>query len=109
MSAPFGNKNGFELHGIRHVSSSSINLWETNPALWVAQYLLKLKRPPSAAMWRGIVVEDGVVMVLGGKSLKDAVKLALKKFDTEIVIADEKTTRERDAIEPMVELAVKEL
>tara|TARA_R100001594_G_scaffold137339_1_gene180316 strand:- start:27 stop:821 length:795 start_codon:yes stop_codon:yes gene_type:complete len=116
MSAPFGNKNGFELHGIRHVSSSSINLWESNPALWIAQYLLKLKRPPSAAMWRGIVVEDAVVGALtmfGGKGavrdLKFHIRAALKKFDTEIVIADEKTTRERDAIEPMVELALKEL
>ena len=35
MSAPFEQKNGFDMHGITHLSNSSISLWESNPAQWV--------------------------------------------------------------------------
>ena len=102
-------KNGFEKHGIKHLSNSSISLWESNPAQWVMSYLLKEKRPSSAAMWRGIAVEDGVVVCLDGGTLTDAVAAALARFDKEITFADEKTEKERAAIAPMIELAVAEL
>ena len=101
--------NGFEKHGIKHLSNSSISLWESNPAQWVMSYLLKEKRPSSAAMWRGIAVEDGVVVCLDGGSLSDAVAAALARFDKEITFADEKSEKERAAIAPMIELAVAEL
>jgi hypothetical protein len=101
--------NGFEKHGIKHLSNSSISLWESNPAQWVMAYLLKEKRPSSAAMWRGIAVEDGVVAFLGGSSLGASVAGALARFDAEITLADEKSEKERAAIAPMLELAVAEL
>jgi hypothetical protein len=101
--------NGFEKHGIKHLSNSSISLWESNPAQWVMSYLLKEKRPSSAAMWRGIAVEDGVVVCLDGGTLTDAVAAALARFDKEITFADEKSEKERAGIEPMIELAVAEL
>ena len=101
--------NGFEKHGIKHLSNSSISLWESNPAQWVMTYLLKEKRPSSAAMWRGIAVEDGVVAFLGGSSLGASVAGALARFDAEITLADEKSEKERAAIAPMLELAVAEL
>ena len=101
--------NGFEKHGIKHLSNSSISLWESNPAQWVMSYLLKEKRPSSAAMWRGIAVEDGVVVCLDGGTLTDAVAAALARFDKEITFADEKTEKERAGIAPMIELAVAEL
>ena len=101
--------NGFEKHGIKHLSNSSISLWESNPAQWVMSYLLKEKRPSSAAMWRGIAVEDGVVVCLDGGTLTDAVAAALARFDKEITFADEKSEKERAGIAPMIELAVAEL
>ena len=101
--------NGFEKHNIKHLSNSSISLWENNPAQWVMSYLLKEKRPSSAAMWRGIAVEDGVVVCLNGGTLTDAVAAALARFDKEITFADEKSEKERAAIAPMLELAVAEL
>ena len=101
--------NGFKKHGIKHLSNSSISLWEANPAQWVMSYLLKEKRPSSAAMWRGIAVEDGVVVCSDGGSLSDAVAAALARFDKEITFADEKSEKERAGIEPMIELAVAEL
>jgi hypothetical protein len=72
-------------------------------------YLLKEKRPSSAAMQRGIAVEDGVVVCLDGGTLTDAVAAALARFDKEITFADEKSEKERAAIAPMIELAVAEL
>jgi len=59
--------------------------------------------------WRGIVVEDAVVETLMGGSEKEAIQKALEKFDKRFIVGDEKTTKERDMIEPMVQIAVKEL
>ena len=76
--------NGFEKHGIKHLSNSSISLWESNPAQWVMSYLLKEKRPTSAAMQRGVAVEDAVVAVLNGKDVEQAIKDAEKAFDKKV-------------------------
>ena len=102
-------QNGFEMHGIQHSSVSSQNLWQSNPAMWITQYLLKVKRPPSAAMIRGIVSEDAVSAVLCGGSVSDALKAALKKFDDQVFIANDTTEKERAAIEPIIELALEQL
>ena len=102
--------NGFEKHGIKHLSNSSISLWEANPAQWVMSYLLKEKRQTGPAMWRGIVVEDICVEVLNNDfSFGEALSRALIKFDGSITLADEKTEKERAAIEPMAALALEEL
>ena len=77
-------KNGFEMHGIDHLSNSSISLWESNPAQWVMNYLLKETRPASAAMWRGIAVEDAVVDVLNGNDVEQAIQDAEKAFDEKV-------------------------
>ena len=77
-------KNGFEMHGIEHLSNSSISLWESNPAQWVMNYLLKEKRPAGAAMIRGTVVEDTVVDVLNGKDIEQAIQDAEKAFDEKV-------------------------
>jgi hypothetical protein len=102
-------KNGFELHGITHLSNSSISLWESNPAQWVMNYLLKEKQPSSAAMQRGVAVEDAVVAFFDGTTLGGAVAVGLARFDKVITFADEKSEKERAAIEPMIELAIGEL
>jgi len=102
--------NGFEKHGIKHLSASSINLWSNAPDVWVMSYLFKQRTPMGAAAWRGICSEDGVVAALtGAQSLRDATQSALEKFDKRFIIADEKTTKERDVIAPMVENAVEAL
>ena len=103
------DQNGFEMHKIKHSSASSINSWSANPGVFIMDKLLKKRRPASAAMWRGITVEDAVAAVLTGSAVEDAIATALAKFDKEIQFADEKTERERAAIEPMVELALEEL
>jgi len=102
--------NGFEKHGIKHLSASSINLWTNAPDVWVAQYLFGKRGPMSAAAMRGICTEDAVVAFLTGKLHKSgALEQAIEKFDKTFPLADEKTTKERAMIEPCMELALQEL
>lgn len=101
--------NGFERHGVDHLSASSLNLWASAPDVWIMQYLYGLRTPMGAAPWRGICVEQAVVETLMGGSEKDAIQKALEKFDARFIVGDEKTTKERDMIEPMVQIAVEQL
>ena len=101
--------NGFEKHGIDHLSASSLNLWSNAPDVWVMQYMHGMRTPMGPAPWRGICVEDAVVATLQGGSEQDAIKASLEKFDKRFLIGDDKTTKERDLIEPMIQLAVEEL
>lgn len=101
--------NGFEKHGIDHLSASSINLWANAPDVWVMQYLHGMRTPMGAAPWRGICVEDAVVSVLSGGSEQDAIAAALDKFDKRFIIGTEATTKEREVITPMIQLAVEQL
>lgn len=101
--------NGFERHGIDHLSASSINLWTNAPDVWVMQYLHGKRTPAGPAMWRGIAVEDGVVATLAGDSIEDATLMAQDLFDKKIVIGDEASDKERALIKPMIEQAVEQL
>lgn len=101
--------NGFERHNIDHLSASSINLWANAPDVWVMQYLHGLRTPMGAAPWRGICIEDAVVAALTGSDAETAIKDALAKFDGRFIVGDEKTTKERDMIEPSVNLALEQL
>lgn len=102
--------NGFEKHGIKHLSASSINLWTNAPDVWVAQYLFNRRSPLSAAAMRGICTEDAVVAVLTGDSeVAEAVKAAHDKFDKTFMVGNEKTTKERNMIEPCMALAIDQL
>lgn len=102
--------NGFEKHNIKHLSASSINLWTNAPDVWVAQYLFNKRSPLSAAAMRGICTEDAVVAVLTGDSdVAAAVKAAHDKFDKTFMVGNEKTTKERNMIEPCMALAIDQL
>ena len=102
--------NGFSKHGIKHLSASSINLWTNAPDVWVAQYLFGRRTPMGAAAMRGICTEDAVVAHLTGKSdCEAALSAALEKFDKTFPIGDEKTTKERNMIEPCMNLALEAL
>ena len=102
--------NGFEKHGIKHLSASSINLWTNAPDVWVASYLFGKRTPMGAAAMRGICTEDAVVASLTGQSdCEAALSAALEKFDKTFPIGDEKTTKERAMIEPCMNLALEAL
>lgn len=105
--------NGFEKHGIDHLSASSINLWTNAPDVWVAAYLFKKRTPFGPAAYRGIVIEDAVVDCLTGKKDADAAKVAaVERFNKQYSIqalTDEKIAKEADLIPPMVDLALENL
>lgn len=98
--------DGFTKHGIKHLSASSINLWTNAPDVWVAQYLFGKRGPMSAAAMRGICTEDAVVAALTGTDHEAALAAALERFDKTFVIGTEKTTKEREMIEPCMNLAL---
>jgi hypothetical protein len=101
--------NGFEKHNIGHLSASSINLWANAPDVWVMQYMFGKRTGMGPAAWRGICSEDAVVQTLLGGDQEVAIAAALAKFDKRYMIGDEKTTKERDMITPIVNMAVEEL
>lgn len=100
--------SGFDRHGITHLSPSSLNLWINAPALWVAEKIFGRRGAQSAAMARGVAVEDAVVAVVAkGQTAEAAINAATRRFDGRFFMADERTTKERDVIAPMVEQALK--
>ncbi len=101
--------NGFEKHGIDHLSASSINLWTNAPDVWVAKYLKGVDLPYGPAAERGKAVEQGVLHVLQGVPLTIATADAHAAYDKCFPIGTEKTTKERDVIAPMIEQAVQAL
>jgi len=102
--------NGFEKHGIDHLSSSSINLWINCPALWVAEKIFGHKRNPSPGMARGIAVEEAAVAALkDGVSIEDATISAVRNYNAKFLIGDTSVDKERGLIGPMVGHAVSAL
>lgn len=98
--------NGFSKHGITHLSASSLNLWINSPAMWVAEKIFGHRGAPSAAMFRGIAVEDAVVDTLRGADAAEAIRKAESGFDGRFFMGDEKTAKERAFIAPMTEQAL---
>jgi hypothetical protein len=106
-AAPSGQPNGFALHGIGHLSPSSLNHFLGCPGSWIAERLLKRKAPAGPAMHRGIVVEDAVAAVLGhGQAVEDAKKAALADFGKRCAMLLGDTTAERDNIPGMIDQAL---
>jgi hypothetical protein len=101
--------DGFTKHGIDHLSASSINLWTNAPDVWVAKYLHKHSQPFGAAAKRGQAVETAVYLTLMGEDMDTAIAKGIEQFDHQFMFADEKTSKERDVIDPMTRVAVEAL
>lgn len=100
-------KNGFGIHGIDHLSPSSINHFLGCPASWVAERLLKRKGLPGAAMHRGVVVEDAISAVLmHGQAIEDAKAAAVLEFDKRCAMLLSDHTKEREAIPKMIDQGI---
>lgn len=54
------DKNGFQLHNLKHISVSQVNKFREAPDAWAAQYLGKHRFPFGAAAVQGKAVEAGV-------------------------------------------------
>lgn len=100
---------GFARFGIDHLSASSVNLWTSAPDIWVAKYILGRGTAFGPAPLRGQCVEDAVVAILMGESETAALDKAHRRFDARWLIGTEDSTKERDLIAPMAQIAVAEL
>lgn len=97
--------NGFEKHGLDHLSPSSINTWMNAPSLWVLEKLLKHRGMMGAAGHRGTATEAGVSAGLfdHALSVEDCVAVALPVFNRLTALSgDPKCEAERSVIPGMV-------
>jgi hypothetical protein len=104
--------NGFQRHGIGHLSASSLNLWATEPAVWLMERLLGHRSPPAALMARGKAVEEGVHAGLIDAALPigPCIEHALSIYDYDMTLnPDERRDSERAMIPGYVEHALAEL
>jgi hypothetical protein len=98
------------MHGIRHLSASSINTYAAEPALWVMERLLKRSAPVGCAAHRGTAIEAGVAAGLQGSNLAASQSIALRRYDELTALSgDPKRQTERDNVAPSVATALGEL
>ena len=95
------SNNAFKAHGINYLSPSSINTYISDPPMWVARYLFKVKSPSGAGAVRGIA-EEYALAEKYDKGFFD-----FKALDTKFValccesgvdLNDGKTLKEKDAL-----------
>jgi len=105
------HQSGFELHGMKHTSPSSLNMWAECPGAWVAKYLFKHKFGFGVAPQIGILVEKVVANALTEKmTLDQAIGEAEKTFTKANCFGVSEKDRARICdIRLMSELAYEEL
>lgn len=70
----------FAKHNIRHLSPSSVNAFIDNQVIWAVKYLGKVKDDVGPKAHRGTAVERGLVLLMHGASMEEAVAEAQKTF-----------------------------
>lgn len=104
--------NGFEMHGITHLSASSLNVAAQELPLFVMERLLGWRSPGNAAMSRGKAAEEGIhAGLLDPKlPLETCIGKALSAFDAEMRFnGDDAREKERGLIPGYVENGLAEL
>lgn len=97
---------------IQRHSPSSLNLFASQPSMFVLEKILGHRQPGSAPMYLGIAAEDGVTHGLMNPSLPitECNDVAFKKYDTITALSGDKRRDEYRAMIPaMVESALTEL
>lgn len=104
--------NGFAIHGLDHLSATSLNLYAAQPALWVVEKLLRRRASPGCAAHRGTAAEHGVGLGLFDPeaTVADCQAAALAEFDRLATFStDPNRAKEREAVPCLVETALAEL
>lgn len=100
-------KSPFEQHGLDHLSPSSLNLYQDEPAFWALKYLHGFKDDVGPRAWRGSAVEAGLDHWLFKRNEDAAKKAALDRFELEALGELEGPVgKERDRILPMLKQAM---
>ena len=107
------NKNGFELHNLKHVSVSQANKWREAPDAWIAQYLYGHKSPYGYPALQGLAVESAVEMGLfNGIVVEDCISHALERFKSDTMLMKDNAAeieKRKPIIERMVRTALEQL
>lgn len=99
--------NPFERFGIKHLSPSSLNLFQANPALWCGRYLFKWTDDAGPAAKRGGAVEAGLDVFLFERDQPKARAVALDNFALNTHgVAEDDYEKERAMIVPMLDHAM---
>jgi hypothetical protein len=104
--------NAFARHGLDHLSSSSINLFVAQPAMWAMQKLMGRKSMVGPAAHRGTSIEAGVEMGLfdPAASVEACQDLAIARFNQLTALSGHPgVDKERAGIAPAVAVALAEL
>jgi len=108
------SSNGFQQHGIEHLSPSSLNMSMGSLSAWCVRYLMGQRFPSGGAAERGKAVEIGVShAIFTDAPVEECTALALETFDRVMQLDDfaqlDGRDKEREAVEAMVPLAIAEL
>ncbi len=104
--------NGFENHGIEHLSPSQLNMWCAAPSAWVVSKLLGNRFAVGPPAERGKAVEDGVSMGLFHPEtpIQECQDHAVMRFDQGTALMMQLEPADRDKhhaqIRAMVEMAI---
>jgi len=103
--------NPFEVHGIPHLSPSSLNTFAASPAMFILDKLMKRRGKVGAAAHRGTAVEFGVAHGLEtGAKDEECIEKAINEFwRLSAMSPDPRNEKEREAIPDMVKLALDNL
>ena len=106
------SNNPFEVHNIEHLSPSKINLWVSDPALFVGTYLCDMKGSFGVGAFRGTAVEYALEKKLQNPSYpkKTVDEFLYGKFESEclehgVSLEDEKTQKERGTLDSYLNTA----
>ena len=107
--------NGFETHGIEHLSPSQVNKWIEAPSAWVVDKLLRQRFGVGIPAERGKAVESGVAMGLYHPDMPigDCQARAIDVFNQGTALLSgldpEARQNEHPVINSMVEIALGQL
>lgn len=104
--------SGFRFHGIDYFSPSQANTFRSSPALYLLQYVFKIKGSVGPAAHRGTAGELGIVRGISENALPldECKRVAVAEFDRLTALStDPRRDKERAAVEGVVEQGIQEL
>ena len=85
----FHGQNGFERHGIAHLTPDSLNCYIATPDIWVLENLFHRTAAPAPHIARRNAVERALLQMLNGLDGNEATEQAEAQFDQDIAGNDD--------------------
>jgi hypothetical protein len=88
----------WQIHGIKRLSYSAVDMFRTDPAAWLLRYPLGVRGSTNANMARGNAVEHAIEKYLTdefGITADEAVQVAKDEFNKETALVVDKEAREK--------------